>query len=286
MVLFGPQGNSAAFYEQGGTSTWQAMKWISGLGLTAYEYAYGRGFPVGDASLDKIAEKAAEYDIQMAVMGPYYINLADADNMDRELHYFDEALNVAGHLKAKRLAFHPGSLNGMTREAAFANAMKDMRIVVDHVKASGFASLILCPEIMDEEDDIGTLDEIIQLCSIDECIYPGMDFAHLQAITHGSLRDKADYAAVLDKVKQGVGEEKYRHMHIDFAHCRWSQAGERELLTFADTTWGPFFMPLAELIAERDLEPWCICDSRNTQAEDAAKMKQMYEEAKKEGAGR
>lgn len=282
MILFGPQGNSAAFYAQGGTSTWQAMKWISGMGLTAYQYAYGRGFPVGDDTLDKIAAQAEKYSIQMAMMGPYYINLADADNMNRELRYFDEALHVARHLKAKRMVFHPGSLNGQPRKTAFANAMKDMRIVLDHVKSSGFTDLILCPEIMDEEDDIGTLDEIIELCSIDECIYPDIDFAHLQAITHGSLRDKQDYAAVLDKVRVGVGEEKYRHMHIDFAHCRWSEGGERELLTFADTTWGPFFMPLAELIAERDLQPWCICDSRDTQVADAVKMMNMYEKAKKE----
>lgn len=281
MVLFGPQGNSSAFYERGGTESWQAVGWVHSLGLTAYEYAFGRGFPVGDTALDKIGEEAEKYSVATSVMGPYYINLADLDRISRELGYFEESLRVVQGVGAQRLVFHPGSLNGMTREQAFSNAMQSLKTVVEHVKKSGFTDLILCPEIMDEQHDLGTLDEIIEMCSVDECVYPGMDFAHLQAITHGSLRDKADYAAVLDKVRAGVGEEKYRHMHIEFAHCRWSESGERELLTFADTTWGPFFEPLAELIAERDLEPWCICDSRDAQVLDAVKMKDMYEAAEK-----
>lgn len=280
MILFGPQGNSEQFYADGNTSSWEAMKWLHDMGLNAYEYAYGRGFPVGDSELQEIGKKAREFGMHLAVMGVYFINLADAANMSRELGYFDESLRVVKELGAERLAFHPGSCGSMSRQEAFSNAMKDMKIVVEHVKASGFTDLILCPEIMDEKHDIGTLDEIIELCGIDECIYPDIDFAHLQAITNGSLKTKADYAAVLDKVKNGVGEEKYRHMHIDFAHCRWSESGERELLTFADTQWGPFFEPLAELIAERNLEPWCICDSKGTQAQDAVSMKEMYEKAK------
>lgn len=281
MVLFGPQGNSSAFYADGRRSTWQAMEWISSMGLNAYEYAYGRGFRVGEESLEKVKEHAEQYGVHIAVMGLYFINLAASSRIEEELHFFDESLTVAKETGAERLAFHPGNLDGMSREEAFANTKKNLKTVVDHMKTAGFTNLLLCPEIMDEHNDIGTLEEIIELCAVDECVYPDIDFAHLQALTEGSLRTKADYAAVLDKVKNGVGEEKYRHMHINFAHCRWSAEGERELLTFEDTQWGPFFEPLAELIAERDLEPWCICDSKDTQAEDAVKMMQMYESAKK-----
>lgn len=277
MVYFGPQGNSDAFYAQGGQSTWQAMEWISSLGLTAYEYAYGRGFPVGEATLDKIGEQARKYSLHMSCEGLYFINLANPD-ITRELHYFDESLRVAAGIGAKRLAFHPGSVGEVTRAAAFAQAKKNLRTVVDHIRATG-SDIILCPQIADERHDIGTLPEIIELCAVDECVYPGMAFGHLQAITDGSLKDETDYAAVLDEVRRGCGEEKYRHMSIYFTHVRYSAAGEREHLTFADRTWGPFFQPLADLIAERDLSPWCICTSRGTQAEDAVDMRNMYERA-------
>lgn len=277
MIYFGPEGNSAAFYDQGGQSTWQAMQWISGLGLTCYGYAYGRGFPVGDAALEKIGQQARQYNLHLSVEGLYYINLANED-FTREMHYFDESLAVVKGLGAERLAFHPGSVGDMTREQAMATAVKNLKTVVDHVKGSGL-DVLLCPQIADKVHDIGTVDEIIELCAVDEIVYPGMAFGHLQAITDGSLRDETDYAAVLDKVKNGCGEEKYRHMHIDFTHVRYSPAGELDHLTFADRTWGPFFQPLADLLAERNLEPWCLCTSKDTQAEDAVAMKKMYERA-------
>lgn len=277
MVYFGPQGNSAAFYEQGGQSTWQAMEWISSLGLTAYEYAYGRGFPVGQETLERIGSQARKYGLHMSCEGLYFINLANPD-ISRELHYFDECLSVVRGIGARRLAFHPGSVGEMTRKEAFATAMRNLRTVVDHVRSSGL-ELILCPQIAEERHDIGTLAEIIALCTVDDCVYPGMAFGHLQAITDGALKDESDYAAVLDKVRQGCGEEKYRHMSIYFTHVRYSAAGELDHLTFADRTWGPFFQPLADLIAERDLQPWCICTSKDTQATDAVAMKKMYERA-------
>lgn len=280
-IYFGPQGNSAEFYSAGHRSTAEAPEWLSSLGLNCYEYAYGRGFRVGEESLHEIRENAESVGMVLSFEGLYFINLCTNARLPETEHFFDECFTVAEGLGALRMPFHPGTVDGLSREEALSNAMTNLKTMVERKNAAGLQNLILCPEIADETKDLGTLDEIIQLCSVDECIYPGMDFAHLNCITQGSLKTEADYAAVLDKVKEGCGEEKYRHMHIEFAHARWSDAGERELLTFADTEWGPFFEPLAKLIAERDLEPWCICDSRETQAEDAVKMMQMYEEAKK-----
>ena len=36
MIKFGPSGNSLSFYESGGKSTVEAMKWVADMGLTAY----------------------------------------------------------------------------------------------------------------------------------------------------------------------------------------------------------------------------------------------------------
>jgi deoxyribonuclease-4 len=41
---------------------------------------------------------------------------------------------------------------------------------------------------------------------------------------------------------------------------------------------GPFFGPLAKLIAARGLTPVIICESKGTQAFDAVKLKEIYEE--------
>ena len=55
--------------------------------------------------------------------------------------------------------------------------------------------------------------------------------------------------------------------------------GEKRHLTFADTAYGPFFAPLAEMLVKYDCHPTVICESAGTQAEDAATMRDLYLQA-------
>jgi deoxyribonuclease-4 len=57
----------------------------------------------------------------------------------------------------------------------------------------------------------------------------------------------------------------------------YTAGGEKTHLTFEDTEYGPDFEPLMEVIHERNYTPFIICESQGTQAEDAAKMREYYE---------
>ena len=47
-------------------------------------------------------------------------------------------------------------------------------------------------------------------------------------------------------------------------------------LTFADTVFGPDFLPVAQETAARGYAPTFICESAGTQAEDAVTMMEFY----------
>ena len=47
-------------------------------------------------------------------------------------------------------------------------------------------------------------------------------------------------------------------------------------LTFADTEYGPDFLPVAQECAARGYAPTFICESAGTQAEDAVTMMEQY----------
>ena len=70
-----------------------------------------------------------------------------------------------------------------------------------------------------------------------------------------------------------------RKIHIHFSHIAYSKAGERYHLTLEDQEYGPFFEPLAELMAERKMTPVVICESKDQMAEDALELKKIYEKA-------
>ena len=48
MIKFGPAGNCKTFYDDGFKRTIEAPKWLSGKGLDAYEYSFGKGFTLPD----------------------------------------------------------------------------------------------------------------------------------------------------------------------------------------------------------------------------------------------
>ena len=58
MIRFGPSGNSESFYEAGYKSTWQAPAWLKAMGLSAYEYSFGRGVQLSREGAEKIAGEA------------------------------------------------------------------------------------------------------------------------------------------------------------------------------------------------------------------------------------
>ena len=132
---------------------------------------------------------------------------------------------------------------------------------------------------MGKISQLGDLDEVLELCLLDETMFPTIDFGHLNSRTLGGLKDKTDFAAVLDTIENVLGFERLKNMHIHFSRIEFTAAGERRHWTFADTQYGPEFAPLAELLAERGLTPVIICESKGTMAEDAVSMKRMYEAA-------
>ncbi|MEG1752635.1 MAG: TIM barrel protein [Christensenella sp.] len=283
MIRFGPAGNSQAFYDEGHKHTYEAPEWLHSKGLNAFEYSFGRGVRLGEETAVKIREQAEKYDIAMSVHAPYYINLANNDEgkFEKNLAYFRESTIAAQALGAKRIVFHPGSCAKMDRDIAFKNVCENLKSIVEALRMEGYTDSIYCAETMGKINQIANLEEVGILARIDDCIYPAIDFGHLNARTLGGIKTKADYAAILESLKNGAGEEKTNNMHVHFSHIQYTDKGEKLHLTFDDNTWGPFFGPLAELLkANAAMQPVIICESSGTQAMDALDMKRMYEEAK------
>lgn len=279
-IKFGPGGNSKFFYESGFKHSYQESEWLNKMGLDAFEYPYGRGGKFGKETAYKIGEEARKYNIAMSIHAPYYINLNKDDN-SANIKYFLETCKLAVGMNASRIVFHPGSLYSMTHKEAVRIATKNLIEVVARLNDEGFNDLLLCPETMGKRTLIGSVDDIIELCTADSRIYPGLDFGHINALTDGGLKSQKDYADILDKVKEGVDEDKYRNMHIHFSHIEYTKNGEKKHLTFADDKYGPFFETLAHELYDRKLTPVVICESDGTQAEDALTMQKIYEDVRK-----
>ena len=249
------------------------------MGLNAFEYQCGHGVRLGLDKAAKMAALAAPKDILFSVHAPYYISMSSLEEDKRlnSVNYLLQSAAVCRALGGQRVIFHSGSCGKQSREAALEKALDTLRRAQTALDEAGFSDITLCPETMGKIGQLGTLDEVLELCKVDERITPCIDFGHLNARTLGGIASKADYAAILDKVEAALGGARAKRFHVHFSRIEYSAGGEKRHWTFAETQFGPEPQPLMELLAERGLEPVIICESAGTQAEDAMAMKKMYE---------
>lgn len=281
MIKFGPSGNSAAFYDEGHKHTYEAMEWVHNMGLNAYEYSFGRGVRIKKDSANKIAAEAEKFGIALSVHAPYYINLAsdDEEKFQKNISYFADASEAACWLNADRVVFHPGSRAKLERSTAFSYAKANLKRMLAVMDEMSYKNLTYCPETMGKINQIGDLDEIIELCKTDERLLPTIDFGHLHTRGRGAINTAEDFEAILKALISGLGQERIKHFHVHFSKIAYTDMGEKMHMTFDDEGYGPDFALLAPLLKKHDLEPVIICESNGTMAKDAKTMLEVYTNA-------
>ena len=274
-ALFGPGGNSESFYADGHKSTLEAPAWVKSKGLDAYEYQGGNGITASEATLAKIGEAARAADIKMSLHTPYYISLSGVEPEKRlkSLDYISKSLRAAELLGADTIVIHSGSAAKISREEAMALARDTLERTAE---MAGETNIRLGLETMGKINQLGTLEEVIELCRVSPIFHPVVDFGHLNAREQGFFTDADSYRRIFDTIGNGLGDEYAKTLHCHFSKIEYTSAGEKKHLTFEDEIFGPEFDPLAEAIAKEGIAPRIICESAGTMAEDALYMKNSY----------
>ena len=279
MVKFGPAGNSDSFYTDGYSSTLDTAKWVKNKGLDVFEYSLSRGLTITDDLCIKLGKVFKENNIEITVHAPYYINFANPDDsmIEKSIGYILGSLKKLKLMGGNRCIFHPGSCGKLSRQEAFDNLLKNIKKLIERVKEEGYDDMLLCPETMGKSQQLGTLEEIAKICNLDKMLIPTIDFGHINAFTQGSIKGEEDYDRIINYLIETIGYEKTKIMHIHFSKIEYGPKGELKHLTFEDDKFGPEFDGLANIIVKYKLSPIIICESKGTQAEDAIKMKKIYQ---------
>ena len=280
-ATFGTGGNSDSFYAEGKKSTIQAPEWIKLRGLDAYEFEAGNGLSAGEATLAKIGEAAREHGILMSFHTPYFISLSGTDPEKRlkSIDYISRSLWASKLLGADTIVIHAGSAAKISRAEAMLLASDTL---YKNLEINGDTDIRMGIETMGKINQLGTLDEVIELCKISPKYHPVVDFGHLNARNIGNAFPTVDsYREVFDRIAVALGDEYAYNLHCHFSKIEYTASGEKRHLTFADTIYGPDFEPLAEAIIKESVAPRIISESDGTQAEDALAMKKLWENAAK-----
>ncbi len=277
---FGPAGNSDSFAKTHKSSL-DAPGWIADFGLDCYEYQCGKGVRVSQTMAEELGRRAEKHGIALSLHAPYFINLAnpDPDSREKTIGYITAACLAADWMGAGRVVIHSGALMKRTRRQAQDIALDTLREVIAACDDQGFEHIALCPETMGKLGQLGDLDEVLELCTLDERLVPCIDFGHLYARSLGADDGQEAFCRMLDRVEEVLGAERAARFHSHFSRIEFTpNGGEKCHRTFADHGgYGPDWAPLAAEIARRRWSPTFICESAGTQAEDALEMKNIYQ---------
>ncbi len=278
MIKFGVAGNSASFYAEGHKHTVEAADWCKKRGLDCFEYSFGKGVKMSSETAGAIGAAFNAAGLELSVHAPYFINFANPDpqKIENSIGYVISSLEKVREMGGKRVVFHPASQGKAERNVAHRTAVENIARLADRIVAEGYDDMIVCIETMGKFNQLGTVKEVIDYASLAPFLYPCIDFGHINARERGILKTAANYNTIIEELLDNLPKYKVFNMHVHFSKIAYGEKGELYHLTFADEKYGPEFPPLAESLHRYALEPYVICESDGTQAEDALTMKKIY----------
>ena len=283
MALFGPAGLADSFKTLRYKKSIQVADYLSRFGLTDFEYQAGRGVKIGTDAARQLGDVLADKNIQVSIHAPYFISMSSVEEEKRlnSVNYILQSARALDAMGGRRIIFHSGSCGKITREEALSKAMNTMGLMMEAMDANGFGHMTPCPETMGKVNQLGSLDEVLALCTVDKRILPCIDFGHLNARDGGVIKGKDDYLRIIDRIAETLKDDRFMYFHSHFSKIEYTKGGEKRHLTFRDTVWGPEYEPLMDVVYENNLSPVFICESAGTQTEDAQAMQRYFNALKK-----
>ena len=261
------------------------FQWLNELNLDVLELQCTYGIRMKDEQAKLYKSLAEEYNITLTVHAPYYINLGSlhSDVAQRSMQEIIKAFRLASLLGAKRIIFHPGGGYGKTendRKSGIARLIYNLNSIQNDIDTS---EIKIYPEIGGKINQLGSLDEIIEICKKVSYARPCIDLAHLHARELGSMHSKESIVNALKKIESTLGRIYLEETHFHVYPVDYTEKGEKVHKAFGDVMEdNPLieYMPKAEdyieAIKELNLHPITICEAHNTQDIGAMLMKSIY----------
>ena len=279
------------FYSPYGKKRENIFKWINEIGLDGIELQCTYGIKMKKEQALLYRDLAEKNNLIITMHAPYYISLASIkpEVVERSKLEIKKAFELADILGVKRIIFHPGAGYGKTeedRKVGLDRLINALNSIEDELNTK---NIKLYPEIGGKINQLGNLDEIIEICKKVKYTRPCLDLAHLHARELGSLNSKEKIVEVLKKIESELGREILEETHFHVYPVDFTDKGEKVHKAFGDkkedSQLSLFvnddeYMPKAEdyigAIKELDLTPVTVCEAHNSQDVGAKLMKDIY----------
>ena len=255
--------------------------WLREMGLNAYEIQCVYGFKISDVNKE-IIKKEQLNNMHFSIHAPYYINLGSMNTpvVERSKENMKQGIELAKSINVNRIIFHPGGGHNNTEEGRKTAVKQLIDAVNEFTSEVDMGEVRLYPEIGGKTANLGSLDEVIEICKNCEYCYPCIDIAHLHAREFGSIQTIEDLRERLQKLKNEL-PEKFKYVHFHAYTINYNDKGEIKHLMHGENMPNgdegkPNLDDFVALLHEMQITPWVISEASDTQEIGAKYMRDLY----------
>ena len=257
-----------------GSSTEAGLRRVAELGLDGMELEFVRGVRMKEEKAEKVRRLAEELGLTLTVHAPYWINLyaREKEKLEASIKRIYDSARIGFLAGARDIVFHPAYYLGDEPKRVHRQVVSILKDLTARLKEEGI-DVILRPETTGKPTQYGSLEEVLELSAEIDGVLPCIDFAHIHARDGGALLKPEDVAAVLDKVKEYLGQEGLKRMHIHMSGIAYGNKGEKHHLNLeeSDLLW----REILALLKEYGADGTVVSESPNIE-EDALLMKRYW----------
>jgi deoxyribonuclease-4 len=269
-LLFGTAG---APHSSETHTTVDGVKRIAELGLGCMEIEFVQGVRMGEAGARLVAEAAASSGVRLTAHGPYYINLnaREPEKIRASQDRIMQTARIGALCGAESIVFHAAFYLGDPVAEVYLRVKGYLAEVMEQLRKENVRVWVR-PETTGKDSQFGTIDEVLNLSTELKSVAPCIDFAHWHART-GAYNSYTEFASVLQKVREHLGDRALKSMHIHVAGIKYGNKGEIRHLNLEESDLN--YTALLRALKDYDAGGFVVCESPNLE-EDALLLQGTY----------
>ncbi|HET9847449.1 MAG TPA: TIM barrel protein [Candidatus Dormibacteraeota bacterium] len=239
-------------------------------GYDACEIDFSDGFWMDKEFAARLGQLAREAGIVLSIHAPLAAFLGHVEHGGRKhqmaVGMLDHTAGIAVACGAAPIVIHPGFLLGRPREAAITavvmqlGELRERLTKKDRVVDFGI-------EVMGRVQELGSLDDVVEISSRFDWVRPVIDFAHMHATSDGAFISVERFSDALGKADTALGPGVPFHIH--FSDISFANRNEKAHLSYGEGTLRA--EPLAEALAGFDRSATVISESPDEASSQAIK---------------
>jgi deoxyribonuclease-4 len=202
----------------------EAIELLVARGYDACEIDFGDGFWMDWAYADRLGVLARRAGVALSIHAPLAAFLGHLEPGGRKHHMaigmLDHSAGIAVACGAAPVVIHPGFLLGRERTDAIDAVVTQLGELRERLEAKGRA-VPFGVEVMGRVHELGSLEDVVEICRRLQWPRPVLDFAHLHATSDGALATPDAFAAALAAAESVLAPGVPFHVHfsdISFAN--------------------------------------------------------------------